>query len=63
MITPEQHQKELLKQRRKYESILIDIMFGLIDMESLMDESAFPLEDIEKKIDELKYNIGRELKD
>ena len=63
MITPEQHKKELLKQRRKYESILIDVMFGLIDMESIMDESAFPLEDIEKKIDELKYNIGRELKD
>ena len=63
MISEEQHQKELLEQRRKYESILIDVMFELIDMESLMDESAFPLEDIEKKIDELKYNIGRELKD
>ena len=63
MISKEQHQKELNKVKRGYENILIDVMFGLIDMESLMDESAFPLEDIEKKIDELKYNIGRELKD
>ena len=63
MITPEQHQKEINKIKRGYENILIDIMFSLIDMEEEMDTNPFPIEEIQNKIDKLKKNIGRELKD
>ena len=63
MITPEQHQKEIQKIKRSYENILIDIMFSLIDMEEEMDTNPFPIEEIQNKIDKLKKNIGRELKD
>ena len=63
MITPEQHQKEINKIKRGYESILIDIMFSLIDIEEEIDTNAFPIEEIQSKIDRLKKNIGRELKD
>ena len=63
MITPEQPQKEINKIKRSYESILIDIMFSLIDMEEEMDTNPFPIEEIQSKIDKLKKNIGRELKD
>jgi len=63
MITPEQHQKEINKIKRSYESILIDIMFSLIDIEEEIDTNPFPIEEIQSKIDKLKKNIGRELKD
>ena len=63
MITPEQHQKEINKIKRSYENVLIDIMFSLIDMEEEMDTNPFPIEEIQNKIDKLKKNIGRELKD
>ena len=63
MITPEQHQKEINKIKRSYESILIDIMFSLIDIEEEIDTNPFPIEEIQSKIDRLKKNIGRELKD
>ena len=63
MISKEQHQKEINKIKRSYENILIDIMFSLIDMEEEMDTNPFPIEEIQNKIDKLKKNIGRELKD
>jgi len=63
MITKEQHQKEINKIKRSYESILIDIMFSLIDIEEEIDTNPFPIEEIQSKIDKLKKNIGRELKD
>ena len=63
MIPKEQHQKEINKIKRGYENILIDIMFSLIDMEEEMDTNPFPIEEIQNKIDKLKKNIGRELKD
>ena len=63
MITPQQHQKEINKIKRSYESILIDIMFSLIDIEEEIENNAFPIEEITYKIDELKKNIGKELKD
>ena len=63
MITPEQHQKEINKIKRSYESILIDIMFSLIDIEEEMESNAFPIEEIQIKIEELKKRIGEELKD
>ena len=63
MIPKEQHQKEINKVKRGYESILIDIMFSLIDIEEEIDTNSFPIEEIQKKIDGLKKNIGKELKD
>ena len=63
MISKEQHQKEINKVKRGYESILIDIMFSLIDIEEEIDTNSFPIEEIQKKIDGLKKNIGKELKD
>jgi len=63
MITQQQHQKEINKIKRSYENILIDIMFTLIEMEEEMDTNPFPIEEIQNKIDKLKKNIGKELKD
>ena len=63
MIPKEEHLKEINKIKRSYENILIDIMFSLIDMEEEMDTNPFPIEEIQNKIDKLKKNIGRELKD
>ena len=61
MITPEQHQREINKIKRGYDNILIDIMFSLIDIEEIMDTNAFPIEEIQKKIEEIKKNIGKGL--
>ena len=61
MITPEQHQREINKIKRGYDNILIDIMFSLIDVEEIMDTNPFPIEEIQKKIEEIKKNIGKGL--
>ena len=63
MITPEFHKKQINKIKRSYESILIDIMFSLVDIEDIIETNPFPIEDIEKKIEELKRNIGKSLED
>ena len=63
MITPEEHKKQINKVKRSYESILIDIMFSLVDIEDIIETQSFPIEEIEKKIEELKIKIGRELED
>jgi len=63
MITPEEHKKQINKIKRSYESILIDIMFSLVDIEDIIETQSFPIEDIEKKIEELKRNIGKSLSD
>ena len=63
MITPEFHKKEINKVKRSYESILIDIMFSLVDIEEIIHTQSFPIEEIEKKIEELKRNIGKSLED
>jgi len=63
MITPEEHKKQINKVKRSYESILIDIMFSLVDIEDIIETQSFPIEDIEKKIEELKRNIGKSLED
>ena len=61
MIPEEQHQKEINKIKRSYESILIDILFQLMDIEEEMETNPFPIEEIQNKIDELKKNIGKSL--
>ena len=63
MITPQQHQKEINKIKRSYENILIDIMFNLLDIEEEIEEKAFPIEEIQKKIEDIKKRIGEELRD
>ena len=63
MITPEFHQKEINKIKRGYENILIDIMFSLVDIEEILETNAFPIEELEEKIRELKKNIGKSLSD
>ena len=63
MIPKDQHQKEINKIKRGYENILIDIMFSLLDIEEELHSNAFPIEKIEDKIDKLKKEIGKNLKD
>lgn len=59
MYTKEQVERGLNEQRRKYENILIDIMFNLLDIE----EQLVDREDIVEEIERLKIKIGKELKD
>jgi predicted DNA-binding ArsR family transcriptional regulator len=61
MLTPEQHQREINKVKRSYESILIDIMFQLIDIEEIIENQSRPIEEIEEKIKEIKERIGKSL--
>jgi predicted DNA-binding ArsR family transcriptional regulator len=63
MYTKEQVQREKNKIKRSYENILIDIMFNLLDIEEVMETNPFPIEEIQSKIEELKKNIGKNLKD
>ena len=63
MITPNEHKRELNKQKRKNEAHLIDIMFSLIDIEDVIEREAFPLEEVKERIQRIKENIGKELSD
>ena len=59
MYTKEQVERGLNEQRRKYENILIDVMFNLLDIEERIEDR----EDIIEEIERLKVKIGKELKD
>lgn len=59
MYTKEQVERGLNEQRRKYENILIDVMFNLLDIEERIEDR----EDIIEEIERLKIKIGKELKD
>lgn len=63
MYTKEQVQREKNLIRRTYENILIDIMFSLVDIEEELEINPFPIEETKKRIEELKMNIGKNLKD
>jgi hypothetical protein len=63
MYTKEQVEREKNKIKRSYENILIDIMFNLLDIEEELETNPFPIEEIQSKIEELKKNIGKNLKD
>lgn len=63
MYTKEQVEREKRKIKRTYENILIDIMFSLLDIEEEIQTNPFPIEKIEDKIDSLKKEIGKNLKD
>ena len=63
MYTKEQLEREKNLIRRSYENILIDIMFSLVDIEEELETNPFPIEETLKRIEELKKNIGKNLKD
>jgi|TARA_R110000823_G_scaffold256615_2_gene378499 hypothetical protein len=63
MITPEELKRNLNKLRLHNESILIDIIFGLIDIEDRLERKDIPIEEVKERIQRIKENIGRELKD
>ena len=63
MITNEQLKRNLNRLRLHNESILIDIIFGLIDIEDRLDKEDIPIEEVKERIQKIKENIGRELKD
>jgi len=63
MITNEQLKRNLNRLRLHNESILIDIIFGLIDIEDRLGRDVIPIEEVKERIQKIKENIGRELKD
>jgi len=63
MITPEELKRNLNRLRLHNEGILIDIIFGLIDIEDSLERKDIPIEEVKERIQRIKENIGRELKD
>ena len=63
MITPEELKRNLNRLRLYNEGILIDIIFGLIDIEDRLDREDIPIEEVKERIQRIKENIGKELKD
>ena len=63
MITNEQLKRNLNSLRLHNESILIDIIFGLIDIEDRLERKDIPIEEVKERIQRIKENIGKELKD
>ena len=63
MITPEELKRNLNKLRLHNESILIDIIFGLVDIEDIIEKEENPIEEIKERIQRIKENIGKELSD
>lgn len=63
MITNEQLKRNLNRLRLHNEGILIDIIFGLIDIEDRLERKDIPIEEVKERIQKIKENIGRELKD
>jgi CII-binding regulator of phage lambda lysogenization HflD len=57
------NKRELNKQKSKYEGILIDIIFNLLDIEDKLERNDFHPHDLQDRIKKIKENIGRELSD
>jgi len=55
--------RELNKQKRHYESILIDINFNRLDIEDKLERNDFHPHDLQDRIKKIKENIGKELSD
>ena len=53
--------RRLNKQKRHYESILIDIIFNLLDIEDKLERNDFHPHDLQDRIKKIKENIGKEL--
>lgn len=63
MITPNELKRNLNRLRLHNEGILIDIIFGLIDIEERLEREDIPIEEVKERIQTIKENIGKELKD
>ena len=57
------NKRRLNKQKRYYESILIDIIFNLLDIEDKLERNDFHPHDLQDRIKKIKENIGKELSD
>ena len=57
------NKRELNKQKSKYEGILIDIIFNLLDIEDQLERNDFHPHDLQDRIKKIKENIGKELSD
>ena len=54
MITPNQHKRELNKQKRRYESTLIDIIFNLLDIEDKLERNDYHPNELRERIQRIK---------
>ena len=63
MYTKQEHTRLINKQKRRYESILIDIIFNLLDIEDKLERNNFHPNDLQDRIKKIKENIGKELSD
>lgn len=63
MYTQEQLNNYLKEQQQEQDKILIQVYFLIMDIEEDIYTNAFPIEDIEKRIDQIKTLIGENLKD
>ena len=57
------NKRRLNKQKRRYESILIDIIFNLLDIEDKLERNDFHPHDLQDRIKKIKETIGKELSD
>ena len=63
MYTQEQLDNYLNQQQVKQDKVLIQVYFLIMDIEEDIYTNAFPIEEIEKKIDQIKALIGENLKE
>jgi hypothetical protein len=63
MITNKELKRNLNRLRLHNEGILIDIIFHLIDIEERLEREDIPIEEVKERIQRIKENIGKELKD
>ena len=63
MYTQEQLNNYLNQQQVKQDKVLIQVYFLIMDIEEDIYTNAFPIEEIEKKIDQIKALIGENLKE
>ena len=63
MYTKQEHTRLINKQKRRYESILIDIIFNLLDIEDKLERNDYHPNELRERIQRIKDNIGKELSD
>jgi|SaaInl5LU_22_DNA_1037371.scaffolds.fasta_scaffold04479_2 hypothetical protein len=49
--------------KNHYQSTLIQIYFQILDIEEEIETNSFPIEGIQKKIEEIKRIIGEEIEE
>ena len=63
MYTQEQLNNYLNQQQINQDKVLIQVYFLIMDIEEVIYANSFPIEEIEKKIDQIKALIGENLKE